>query len=556
MKRRDFIKSLPLGVAAAAVPFSIGGLFSGKAFGRSPALDVLLNAQGNSNNVLVLINLQGGNDGLNTVIPFQDPQYDINRKDVGYYTPSEKALLTPFQLRGDLALNPPLGTDFYNMFKDGKLAVLQNVGYSNPNRSHFRATDIWNSASDSELVVFTGWMGRYLETQVPENYPIDIGSSPDPLAIAIDYSTSLVFQGSRSVMASAVIDPSKYNAAQNYADDTPPNTNAGNELQFVRGILTQSDKYGKRFKDVFALPGATQNTVTYPTTNPLAVQLQKVAWCIKAGLQTRVYFVSLGGFDTHVSQYTKDPTQGQGLLHTYLGEAISLFQKDIENMNVADNVIGMTYSEFGRRVNQNGSLGTDHGTSAPMFLFGKEINGEVYGHNPKLDAADLDVYGDLVEQFDFRQVYASILTQWFGIDDYLRKSILNKPEFTSVSDFQSPTDGFKFPVNGSGTMQNIIRNPVPMSVSQNGSLAFNLYQNQPNPFPGITTIKFALSEGGPVLLEVFDGRGSLVKTLVNGYRSRGENQVIFDGLALPSGTYYCRIAFNGKTQTRSMTLTK
>ncbi len=555
MKRRDFIKSLPLGIAAASVPFSIGTLFSGRAFGRSPMLDTLLNVQSDTNKVLVIINLQGGNDGLNTVIPLQDPNYDKHRTDIGYVSSADKAMLTPYHLRGDLALNPPLGADFHSMFSDGKLAVVQNVGYSNPNRSHFRATDIWNTASDSEIVISTGWMGRYLETQVPDTYPIDIGNSPDPLAIAIDYSTSLAFQGSRSVMASAVIDPSKYNAAKNYTDDPPPNTNAGNELQFVRGILTQSDKYGQRFKDVFAKSGSTTNTVTYPSVNPLAVQLQKVAWCIKGGLQTRVYFVTLGGFDTHVSQNTKDPSAGQGLLHKYLGEAISLFQKDIENMGFADNVIGMTYSEFGRRVNQNGSFGTDHGTAAPMFLFGKPINGELYGENPKLDAAHLDIYGDLQATFDFRQIYAALLTQWFGVSDELRKSILNKPAITLTDDFKSSTNGFEFPVNGSSKWQNLITNPV-NAVSQSQSPTFELYQNQPNPFIGTTTIKFALTESSRVLLEVFDSRGSLVSTVANSYMGRGTNQAIFDGRTLPSGTYYCRLEVNGKTMTKPMVLVK
>jgi len=561
MKRRDFIKTLPLGVAAASIPFTVGGLFSGKAFGRSPQLDALLNTQADTNKVLVIINLQGGNDGLNTVIPFQDSNYDKQRPDIGYI--KDKNVLTPYQLRGDLALNPPLGTDFYNMFHDGKLAVIQNVGYADPNRSHFRATDIWNSASDSETVVFTGWMGRYLELQAP-NYPQSIQPGDDPLAIAIDYSTTLIFQGGKSVMASAIIDPSKYNPAINYTDDTPPNTNAGAELGFVRAVLTASDAYGKRFKEVFATSDSTKNTVAYPSGNPLAVQLQKVAWCINAGLKTRVYFVTLGGFDTHVSQNTKDPTVGQGLLHKNLGEAISLFQKDLENMNLADNVIGMTYSEFGRRVNQNGSFGTDHGTAAPMFLFGKSVNGELYGNTPYLNPYDpnhpndpttLDLYGDLRWQFDFRQVYAALLTQWFGADDVLRKAILNKPEFTQTSDFTDPRLGFRFPINGTNNWQNLLGTPE-LGAPKAQNLPFALYQNQPNPFTGVTTMQFALSEAGKVLLEVFDRRGSLVATAANGYYSRGTNQVIFDGRNLASGTYYCRLEVGGNAQTKQMMLVK
>ncbi len=562
MKRRDFIKTLPLGVAAAAIPFSVGGLFSGKAFGRSPALDALLNSQTDTDRILVIINLQGGNDGLNTVIPFQDPIYDLKRTSVngsvGYVTQAEKALLNPYQLRGNLALNPPLGTNFYNMFKDGKLAIVQNVGYDDPNLSHFRATDIWNSASDSEIVVSTGWMGRFLESQVPADYPLSL-NSPDPLAIAIDYSTTLAFQGNRAVMASAVYDPSNYNQATYYADGTPPDTNAGHELSFVRSILSESDAYGQRFKSVFdkiGHPNATKNNVTYPSNNTLAMQLQKVAWCINAGLKTRVYFVTLGGFDTHVNQNSKDILAGQGLLHKYLGDAVSLFQQDIEAMGFGDNVIGMTYSEFGRRVNQNGSNGSDHGTAAPMFLFGKQINGEVYGNTPKLDTASLDANGNLVREFDFRQVYAALLTQWFGVDDSLRKAILNKSDFTLTADFKNATNGFQFPVNGASKMQNLILNPATGGVSQSQSSSFTLYQNQPNPFIGLTTIGFTLSEGGRVRLEVFDGRGSLISTVVDSYFGRGENKVVFDGRNLPSGTYYCRLDVGGKTQTRPMMLVK
>jgi len=570
MKRRDFLKTLPLGIAATAIPFTVGGLFSGKAFGRSPALDALLNAQTDTNNILVIINLQGGNDGLNTVIPFNDPVYKSARRTIGYGSSGDPALLAPYTIRTGaelaLALNPPLGTDFLNMFKDGKLAIVQNVGYADQTRSHFRGSDIWNTASDSNIIVSTGWMGRYLETQVPSDYPLTF-NSPDPLAIAIDYSTTVIFQGAKAVMASAVVDPSKYNAAVNYADDTPQTTNAGTELAFVRSILAESDIYGKRFTDIFGtssnpVTGSTSNKVAYPTDNPLAAQLQKVAWCINGGLKTRVYFITMGGYDTHVNQNSRDTSQpGQGLLHQQLGQAISLFQQDIEAMGFSDNVIGMTYSEFGRRLNENGSNGTDHGAAAPMFLWGKPVNGELYGHNPNLNGNDpndpttLDIYGDLSRQFDFRQVYGAILTQWFGANDSLRKAILNSPDFTTIPDFKDAANGFQFPVNGSSKMQNLITNPVD-SVSSSQPASFTLYQNQPNPFTGITTVSFALSESGRTILEVFDSRGSLVATLLDGFAGRGQNQFVFDGRKLASGTYYVRLEVSGKTQTRQMMLVK
>lgn len=556
MKRRDFIKHIPLGLAAASIPFSVGG-FSGRAFGKSPMLDALLNTQGDTDRVLVLINLQGGNDGLNMVIPFEDPLYASNRAGIGFTSAGDKASLANYKLRTDLALNPVMGitpgqnptpTKFMDMFTNGKLAVLQNVGYTNPNRSHFRATDIWNSGTDSNLVISTGWLGRYLETLVPEDYPLSI-NSPDPVAISIDYSTSLAFQGDKSVMALAVTDPSKYSAAANYPDDTNPANNFGNELSFVRGVLQQSDVYGARFASVFSNANATKNKVAYSTTNNLAQQLKKVAWCINAGMTTKVYFVSLSGFDTHVNENSKNTAQGQGLLLSMLAEAISTFQQDIELMGVADRVLGMTYSEFGRRVNQNGSSGTDHGTCAPMFVFGNGVNGEVYGRHP--DLKNLDIYADLVNQFDFRQVYASLLTQWFGANDTLRKSILNKPEFSTQAEFLS-----QFPINGSGTMQNLIKNPINGVSPTSRPASAILYQNYPNPVRSHTEIRFDLAEGSRVTLEVFDARGELMATLADTYHGSGTYTIPFDASRLASGTYYYRLDAAGVVESRAMTIVR
>jgi uncharacterized protein (DUF1501 family) len=541
MKRRDFIKHIPLGLAAASVPFSVAG-FSGRAFGRSPLLDALLNNQaGNSDRILVIINLAGGNDGLNMVIPFTDPKYDANRANIGFVSSADKATLTPFQVRPNLALNPVMGNDFINLYKDGKLAILQNVGYADPNRSHFRATDIWNSASDSATVLSTGWVGRYLQTLVPDDYPLEIGPE-DPVGIAISTATTLIYQGERSVMGVAVSDPSKYTSATSYAADAIPATNYGSEVSFIRGVLEQSDKYGDRFKTLFTPSSATTNKVAYPSTNPLAMQLQKVAWCIQAGMTTKVYFVQQGGYDTHVQQNSMDATSGQGILLKQLAEAITLFQKDMELMGVADRVVGMTYSESGRRVNQNSTSGTDHGTAAPMFVFGNAVNGNVFGSNPNLSS--LDIYGDLVKEFDFRQVYSALLGQWFGVNQQLRKGVLNGFDPASL----------QFAVNASSNNENVIREAFVGVNEAPAATGFVLYQNYPNPVQTQTTVRFDLARASHVVLEVFDTRGELVSKIVDAYHPAGPYSVVFDPGKIANGTYYYRIDAGGMTETKAMTI--
>lgn len=544
MKRRDLLKALPLGMAAAAVPFSFGG-FAGRAFGKSPLLSALTNTLStNSDRVLVLINLQGGNDGLNTIIPFNDPLYATNRPDIGFTA----SALANHKIRPDLAINPNMdfsgGPQLLKMFNEGKLAIMQNVGYADPNRSHFRSTDIWNTASDSNVIVTTGWVGRYLESLAP-NYPIGVAKGDDPLAIEIGTALSPVFQGSQAEMGLAITDPSKFTAASSYSDDPVPNTPAGAELDFIRSILLQSDVYGDRFKSLF--PSTPQSAVSYNSANPLATQLQKVAWCIGKGMSTKVYFVSLGSFDTHINQYSDArDTTGQGQLLYWLADAISTFQADLEKMGVADRVIGMTYSEFGRRVEQNASKGTDHGTCAPQFVFGTQVNGDLYGAAPNL--SDLDANGDLKWQTDFRQLYTAILGDWFGLDQSLQKSIL----FDSTNGHRFLS---QFQVNGSSKVQGLIRTPAD-AVAAAAANSFVLHQNYPNPFNPSTTIRFALAESAFVRLEVYDGRGSLVRTLVQERLGRGEHRAMFDASGLTSGVYYYRLEAGHTVQTKAMELLK
>jgi uncharacterized protein (DUF1501 family) len=557
MKRRDILKALPLGVAVAGLPIRFPG-FAGNAFAKSSALDAIL---GNSTDrVLVLINLQGGNDGLNTIVPFHDSNYDSNRSSIGFVSSADKTLLESTTLstdvsRLDLAMSPLMANktgisypSLYEMFKAGKLAVVNNVGYADPNRSHFRSTDIWNTASDSNLVLTTGWLGRWLET-VDADYPVDVKPGDDPLAMTIGGALNPVFQGSRSGMGIAVTDPSTYVSAVSPADETLPNTHAGAELGFVRSIYVQSDIYGDRFKALFATKPT--NKVAYPTQSTgrvtsIAAQLQKVAWCIAAGMKTKVYFVQQSGYDTHINQNSSSTTSGQGMLLYQLAQAIAAFQADLEAFGVADRVIGMTYSEFGRRVNENASSGTDHGTCAPQFVFGTQVNGEVYSSHPNL--SDLDANGDLKWKIDFRQLYTAVLGDWFGVSEPLRKAIL-LDKTSSGEKFSS-----QFAVNSSTKVQSIIKTPA--SVSRPNDQPDFVLEQYPNPFTQSTNVHVVVPRTMQVRLDVYSERGELVTSMLDRELSRGDYNFTFDGRKLSSGTYLCRMEAGGEVAVRQMKLVK
>ncbi len=549
MNRRDFLRAIPLGLTAAAAPLHARGL-SGRAFGASPLLRALTNSAQATDRVLVLINLGGGNDGLNTLIPFEDPLYIQNRARTGFVAPRDRTTLNATLLRPGLALNPqmnagPAGSTFLDLWRGGRMAIVQNVGYPDPSYSHFRSTDIWNSASDSNIVLSTGWIGRYLDTEFPQ-YPLDVKPGDDPLAIQIDYSLSPVFQGSQAEMGLAVADPTHYDPGYLYADDPSPDTAHGAELAFVRSLLLQSNVYGNRFQQLFASP--PQSRVEYPQDNDLALQLQKVAWCITSGMKTRIYFVSQDGYDTHSQQNSRTRGNGQGELLFRLAEAIATFQADIDRMGIADRVVGMTYSEFGRRVDDNDSLGTDHGTAAPSFIFGNAINGQLYGPNP--DLVDLNDNGDLKWKVDFRQLYAAVLGDWFGVSTELRKAILNQP--ANAQPF-----GVDFDVNGCPKMQPLFRQPLRAGLGDGHvTQAFFLRGNSPNPFRGETLIRFDLARSEHVTLEVFDSRGAPVRTLMKECLSAGPHQATFRGDGLASGVYFYRLEGETGVQTRKMLYVK
>jgi len=516
MKRRDFIKTIAAGSAGAALTFNSIPM---KALGFNSVAAKLLNPFTDTNKVLVVIQLLGGNDGLNTVIPYQDSQYYIKRPSIGIQ--SSNVLSIPNSTMG---LHPSL-TELRNLLIDGKLAIIQNVGYPNPNFSHFRATDIWHTASDSNQILTTGWLGRYLHEEYP-NYPNQ--NPPDPMSIQIGTNADLSLISQVGNMSLTFQDPNQfYQLVQGgtYSGYERVKTLAGDELNFTRKVSADSLQYATRVKQA---ADNGQNLATYPSNNRLADQLKIVSKLIDGGLNTRLYVVSLGGFDTHSNELTSH----QNLLNQ-LNSAISAFMQDLLMNNINNRVVGMTMSEFGRRVNENGSAGTDHGTAAPMIIFGDLVNEGVYGNNP--DLINL-VNNNLVHQYDYRQVYASVLKQLFAASDQELLNVL-------LTQFN--------------TLPLII--PQTSQPNKQTSSEYSLSQNFPNPFNPSTRISYILKKDSYVSLKVYDTSGRVIQNLVDSYKSAGEYSVIFDisGRSnLSSGIYFYKLKTNSFEDTKKMTLVK
>jgi uncharacterized protein (DUF1501 family) len=517
MKRRDFLKkSIP---AATLIPAVLDG-YTVRAFtGHSSLMQSLLLPPTDTDHVLVIVQLNGGNDGLNMVIPISTYSSYYNAR-TNIAIPQNRIL--PLDNYSQSGLHPGM-TGMQSMYNEGKLAIMQAVGYPSPNFSHFRATDIWMTGSDSTTVLNSGWGGRYLNVEYP-NFPNGYPNNtmPDPLAIQIGSVTSLTCQGPVVNMGMSITDPTSFYNFVNGVPDPVPNSPMGYELSYIRDVAIQTSQYAQRVKA--AATAVTQQAV-YPTGNSLADQLKIVARLIKGGLKTRIYMVSYGGFDTHASQVVAaDTTTGtHANLLTNVSNAIKAFTDDLYFLGVQDRVIGMTYSEFGRRIKSNASVGTDHGAAAPLFLFGKNVVRGVYGNNPTIPA-NLTVNDNIPFQYDFRSVYASILQNWFCVKQTDLQMIM-------MNNFQQLNI-----INTSGCK--------PSTPTNAGD---TLISNYPNPFVSSTTISFT-TKGGHTLIQVINSLGQLIKTLIDqDYTTPGTYTTNFDSGALASGVYYARLQ-NGPVQ--------
>jgi uncharacterized protein (DUF1501 family) len=458
----------------------------------------MFSPSGAGERVLVLVNLNGGNDGLNTVVPFDDPIYQNARRTIALPKGSTLPLTDTLGLNGTM-------TGFRSLYDQGDLAIVQSVGYPNHDRSHFRSTDIWNTASNAEDVLFTGWLGRYLEGKHPE-YPSTLPSAP--FAVQISSSVSLALASDKGNMGIAIDNPDRfYNLANGLSveDEPLPQTLAGPELAYIRDIIGQSNAFSTSINKAM-LDGTTN--VQYDA-DTFSSQLKVVARLINGGLTTGIYVVTLSGFDTHNAQVGR-----HAQLLGQLSRGISSFLADVAAAGNADRVACMTYSEFGRRLNENGSSGSDHGSAAPQFVIGAPVlGGKVIGGNPNL--SDLDSRGDIKHVTDFRQIYTTVLEDWLGMTRPDAVGSLGG-EFEKLSLFTVPT----------------------VFAPENAARAgYSLAPIAPNPVSDGTAVRFTIPDRARVAIRVVDTRGATLITPGERMVDAGSHSLWLATSGLPSGRY-------------------
>jgi uncharacterized protein (DUF1501 family) len=391
LRRRDFMRG---GVAV----FSLG-------LAGSDLMMRMAEAQGTANpnrdrDILVMIEMNGGNDGINTVIPFTDPAYYAKRPTLGI--PKEKVL----EIGSGLGLHPSMGP-MKKLWDAGQLGVIHGCGYPNADQSHFRSMDIWQTAVP-ERVTTLGWLGRYLD-QITDDDKNGL------YGVAFQESMPRAFRGERSQVPSVPnFESYRYQTDPNFPEDrtrqiqafTQISSHVPIDVPYV-GLVQRNIIDAYTTAERLQAAGVYKPTVGYPNTG-LANGLKLVAEVIVKQFGTHLFHVSIGGFDTHASQ--------AGQHARILGElanGLGAFFQDLKNQGAADNVLAVTFSEFGRRIDENGSFGTDHGEAAPLFVAGGKVKGGFYGKLPSLTNTH---DGNQMYTTDFRRVYATILEQWLAAD--------------------------------------------------------------------------------------------------------------------------------------------
>lgn len=350
-------------------------------------------------NILVVVQLAGGNDGLNTVIPYGDDEYYKNRFTLAIGRNQVQ------KINDHLGFHPAL-SGFSELLENNQLNVLQGVGYPNPNRSHFESMDLWHTAHLPANPIRIGWLGRYIESGLAEESlpAIHFGQEEQPLALAAKSTAVPSIRSTESFRLKAFEESS---IKRNLDSLIRAQQNSQENNSLLGFIHENTNVAVATSHKLDSIRSGSQTTVNYPD-NSLGRKLQSIAELIGSGLKTRIYYVVLDGFDTHSNQADAH----QGLL-SELGSSVAAFMKHLEEQGNHERVAVMTFSEFGRRVRENASRGTDHGTSAPLFIAGGNIQSGITGNNP--DFSNLKD-GDFKFEIDYRRVYATILEKWMGMD--------------------------------------------------------------------------------------------------------------------------------------------
>ena len=510
--RRGFLKVL--GIAGA------GSISLGNSHLSVINSSFVSNALGSaiSDRVLVMIRLKGGNDGLNTIIPVYDfdnyvskrpsihiPKNNLVKLNDEFSIPNHMNSLTPF-------------------WQEGMMKVVHGVGYENQNLSHFTSSDIWATGTRNKAEMSTGWLGRFYD----EKY-FDFTTNPPekPVAIQIGSNSNMIFKGDQRSYAFAVANERRLEKVAErgefFSTANLPDCTHGDQIEFLRRVSNTTYDYAEVISEAF---NSSSDSDSYTDSN-LDKQLRLVARLIKGGLGSKIYMVSLGGFDTHGNQ----PDTHQSLL-TQLSDSIKTFYNDLNYDGFDSKVLTMTFSEFGRRVRENGSEGTDHGSSAPVMLFGPSLRGSGFiGEHPSL--SNLDKRGNMQYSVDFRSIYQTILTNWLcGDSNYINNAMLGE-------NYDLLGLGFACDDKEMIDYNSLLNYHYPLYSNSNRKVDLNL----------------RLKQDHNLSINVFDILGRHVSNIYNGKLNRGEHTFNLSEnqfKKLSNGQYFYSIKISGgKTLSKS-----
>ena len=485
-------------------------------------------------NIVIFIELFGGNDGLNTIVPAEDDEYFKIRPYINI--PKEESIKV-----NDIYFNKGLvegvhNNGFQRMFEDGRLAIVEGIGYDQPNMSHFRSEDIWQSGinpkTNNNVKLLEGWLGRYFSLKLPD-FPLNIPEHP--LAISIDGTTPLMFKSGKGDMGIALTNPEKF--YQLGLGLTPKESlmsgelNYFKEFNYIHTIARQSELYSKAVYEAYQKGSELIDKSLY-SGNSLSQKMMLISSLIAGGLKSKVYFLKLSNFDSHAQQMDTGYTGGHYTLLNNLASAVSEFMDDALKAGFSERVTGMTISEFGRRAYDNASRGTDHGAASMQFVFGNDkfVNGGYWNNRPNLK--DLDINGNLKYQTDYRVIYSEVLEK----------------RLSATPDDISKVFGESF---------------LPLNILENRTTSVESYLRKsnddyliitPNPNYGNGMINFEVIKPSKVKLAIYNSNGKLNTILIDRLMVEGNYSINFN--IKDSGVYFAALSSGNKRYSKKFIVQK